>query len=69
MTSSDDIFLEEEDELEEGANLSYITGKETLEELQKEEKEEFSGHKLDTFSHAIDHDWIYLEDEKYFEES
>lgn len=69
MAINDDIFLDEEDELEEGVNLSYITGKESLEELEKEETEEFSGHKLDTFSQAIDNDWIYLEDEKYFEKS
>ncbi|EKD66237.1 MAG: hypothetical protein ACD_49C00059G0010 [uncultured bacterium (gcode 4)] len=67
MTINDDILLDEEDELEEGINLSYITWKETLEELEKEEEEKFSGHKLDTFSQAIDHDWIYLEDERYFE--
>jgi hypothetical protein len=66
MVNNDDIFLDEEDLWDE-INISYITWKESLEELEKEEEEEFSGHKLDTFSQAIDHDGIYLEDEKYFE--
>jgi len=67
MAINDGIFLDEEEDLGDGINISYITWKETLEELEKEEEEKFSGHKLDTFSQAIDHDWIYQEDERYFE--
>ena len=39
MAINDDIILDEEEDLGDGINISYITWKETLEELEKEEEQ------------------------------
>ncbi|MDD2487818.1 MAG: hypothetical protein PHS92_05640 [Candidatus Gracilibacteria bacterium] len=60
----DDIFDGEEDLPIEGEGFF----EESLEELLEEEKENFSGHRLDTFSEVRKHDGSYNIDEEYFEQ-
>ena len=55
-----DDFVDEE-------NKEDLPDEESLNELEEDENEEFSWHKLDTFSEEKKHDWTYSYDDEYFE--
>ncbi|EKE27013.1 MAG: hypothetical protein ACD_4C00086G0004 [uncultured bacterium (gcode 4)] len=57
--------MKEEDFKEE--DVDELSIEESLEDLEEEEIEEFSWHRLDTFSEVKNHDWTYSYDEEYFE--